>query len=165
MIVVADASPLNYLIQVQCDIFLHELYRRVFVPAAVMEELRHPQAPTDVASWLQHLPSWIEIRTVRPQQDTALEALDPGEREAIQLAEEQHADLLLIDERLGRSEARRRGISTTVTLGILLAAERRGLLDAESIFRRLIQETTFRATPEVQKTFLTLYRQSGKRSE
>lgn len=44
MIVVADSSPLNYLIQIQCDSLLQELYKRVFVPMAVIEELRHPRA-------------------------------------------------------------------------------------------------------------------------
>jgi len=41
MIVVADASPLNYLIQVNCDTLLQDLYGRVLVPATVIEELRH----------------------------------------------------------------------------------------------------------------------------
>jgi predicted nucleic acid-binding protein len=42
-----------------------------------------------------------------------------GEREAIQLAEEQRASLPLIDERKGQSEAARRGLSTAGTLGVL----------------------------------------------
>jgi predicted nucleic acid-binding protein len=163
MIVVADASPLNYLIQIQCETLLRKLYGRVFVPSAVMEELRHPLAPSPVASWLLQVPSWIEVRVVHPQPDAALEALDPGEREAIQLAEEQRADLLLIDERRGRNEARRRGISTTGTLGILLAAGKRELIDTESVFRRLIDGTSFRATPDVQESFLKQCRESGKR--
>ena len=38
MIVVADSSPLNYLIQIQHDSLLQELYTRVFVPTAVIED-------------------------------------------------------------------------------------------------------------------------------
>jgi len=41
MIVVADASPLNYLIQIQAEELLHKIFGRVLVPAAVMQELRH----------------------------------------------------------------------------------------------------------------------------
>jgi hypothetical protein len=67
--------------------------------------------------------------------------LDPGERDAILLAEEVRADLLLIDERQGRLEARRRGITTTGTLGVLLAAGARGLVTAEYAFQRLLSET------------------------
>src|SRR6266852_4521106 len=138
MIVVADASPLNYLIQIESDNLLHELFGRVLVPAAVMEELRHPRAPVTVTSWLLQIPSWIEVRTVTAAQDEALRVLDPGEREAILLAQETRAELLLIDERRGRLEAKRRGITTTGTLGVLLAAEARGLVKAESSFQRLI---------------------------
>src|SRR5882762_5323269 len=121
MIVVADASPLNYLIQINCDGLLRDLYGSVLVPASVIEELGHPCAPNVVAGWLLNLPAWIEVHSVAFCKDAGLQNLDRGEREAIQLAEEQRARLLLIDERLGRSEAKRRGIATTGTLGILLA--------------------------------------------
>lgn len=105
MIVVADASPLNYLIQINCDGLLRDLYGSVLVPASVIEELSHPSAPNVVAGWLLNLPSWIDVRSVAFCEDTSLQNLDRGEREAIQLAEEQRAGLLLIDERLGRSES------------------------------------------------------------
>jgi predicted nucleic acid-binding protein len=82
-----------------------------------------------------------------------MEALDPGEREAIQLAEEQAANLLLIDERLGRSEARRRGISTLGTLGILLAGGERRLIEPKEIFERLIKQTNFRASSRLRESF------------
>ncbi len=78
MIVVADASPLNYLIQIDCDPLLARLFGRVFVPSAVMEELRHPATPPAVASWLSHIPSWIEVRVVSARRDPTLEALDPA---------------------------------------------------------------------------------------
>ncbi len=150
MIVVADASPLNYLIQINCEGLLCDLYRRVLVPAPVIEELGHPSAP---AAWLLRLPSWIDVRVVSFREDATMEALDRGEREAIQLAEEHHANLLLIDERRGRSEAKRRGIPTTGTLGILLAGGKRRLIEPELAFQRLVEQTNFRATPELRESF------------
>ena len=62
--------------------------------------------------------------------------------------------MLLIDERRGRAEAERRGITTTGTLGVLLESGTRGLLDPAIAFQRLRSETTFRATREVQEQFL-----------
>jgi predicted nucleic acid-binding protein len=156
MIVVADASPLNYLIQIGSDALLHTLFGRVLVPPAVMDELRHPHAPRTVASWLLQVPSWLEVRAVSASLDDSLQVLDPGEREAILLAQETRADLLLIDERHGRLEAGRRGIPTTGTLGVLLAAGARGLLDPESAFQRLVSETSFRAATDVREHFLAL---------
>jgi len=123
-----------------------------------MEELGHPLAPASVAGWLLHLPSWVDVRTVRFRGDASMEALDRGEREAIQLAEEQHANLLLIVERLGRSEAKRRGIPTTGTLGILLAGGKRRLIEPELVFQQLIERTNFRATPRLRESFAEQWR-------
>ncbi len=154
MIVVADTSPLNYLIQIGCESLLPMLYTRVLIPPAVLAELDDPAAPSAVRQWLPHPPEWIEVRRTSFPPDTELAALDPGEQEAIQLAEEQRADLLLIDERKGRAEAMRRGLATTGTLGVLLAAAERGSIDAAAIYHRLIVETNFRSTPDLERRFL-----------
>ncbi len=159
MIVVADASPLNYLIQIDSETLLQKLFGRVLVPSTVMEELRHSAAPGAVATWVTRLPSWIEVREVAAQRDQTLELLDPGEREAILLAQETSAHLLLIDEKQGRAEAKRRGIATTGTLGVLLAGGARNLVDAEAVFQQLISATSFRAGPEVREDFLARCRE------
>jgi uncharacterized protein len=86
--------------------------------------------------------------------DVRLAFLGLGEREAIQLAEERHADLLLIDERKGRMEARRRGLMTTGTLGVLLSAGEMGMIDAEAAYRSLLLKTTFRTSAALEARFL-----------
>jgi predicted nucleic acid-binding protein len=60
--------------------------------------------------------------------DPSLRALDPGERAAIILAEEIHADLLLIDDREGVAAAREKGFRVAGTLTVLAMAGERGLL-------------------------------------
>lgn len=154
MIVVADTSPINYFVQIGCESVLPSLYQRVLIPHSVLDELGHPGAPKVVAKWLLELPRWIEVRRTVALPDAALAELDPGEREAIQLAQEQRADLLLIDERRGRLEAKRRGLVTTGTLGVLLAGARNGLLDAAAAYQQLAAKTNFRCSPEVQENFL-----------
>lgn len=116
MIVVADTAPLNYLIQINSVHLLHSLYEQVLVPPAVMQELSHTGAPAAVKAWVFNPPSWIDVSQADNRPDPTLSALDLGEREAIQLAQERYTDLLLIDERKGRLEAQRRGILTTGTL-------------------------------------------------
>ena len=154
MIVVADTSPLNYLVQIDCQDLLPRLFGRILVPAAVMQELIHAGAPPAVKTWLNQLPVWIDVRSAQFEHDSGLAFLDPGEREAIQLAEDQHADLLLIDERKGRQEAKRRRLRTVGTLGVLLSAGELGFIEPKSAYRRLLAETTFRASAALEAHFL-----------
>ncbi len=148
IVVVADTSPLNYLIQIDCDHVLPALYERVFVPAAVVEELHHPRTPAAVHTWLAHKPSWLVVEQVDEPVDPQLARLDPGERQAIQLAKRAHADLLLMDERLGVRIARANGLAVTGTLGTLLQAARRGLVDIERALADL-KATDFRCSDRV----------------
>ena len=63
--------------------------------------------------------------------------LDRGERAAIALAERVRADLILIDEADGRTEAARRNFRVTGTLGVLRAAAGEGLIDVRRVLDRL----------------------------
>jgi len=154
MIIVADTSPLNYLIQIECDHLLQQLYSKIVVPSAALLELSHAGAPSAVRQWLSRVPAWIEVLVPASPLDASLAYLGLGEREAIQLAQEQHADLLLIDERKGRLEAKRRGLSTAGTLGVLLSAAEQKLVDPETAYRRLVDQTTFRTSHELGDSIL-----------
>ncbi|WP_263373373.1 DUF3368 domain-containing protein [Granulicella aggregans] len=160
-IVVADTSPLNYLVQVECDFLLPFLYRRVITPPIVLAELTHAGAPPAVARWAAEPPLWLEVSPLTTQPDEDLCLLDAGERDAIQLAIEVSAPEVLIDEFKGRREALARGFSIVGTLGVLIAAERARLVDARSAFERLTSETNFRITPELRHSFLESLRFSS----
>jgi len=164
MIVVADALPLNYLIQISCEGALARLYEVVLVPSGVFEELRHPNAPASVRSWTSEPPDWMRVHFVKAPVDSSLSMLDPGEREAIQLAEEERADVLLIDEQRGRLEAKRRGLAVTGTLGVLLAAGKRGFIDAEASFYSLVEMSTFRASVSLRENYLARCRRLRRKS-
>jgi len=45
MVVVADASPINYLVLIGQIEILPRLYTRIVIPSAVLGELKHPVAP------------------------------------------------------------------------------------------------------------------------
>jgi predicted nucleic acid-binding protein len=112
VIVVADASPLNYLVLIGHADVLHGLYGRVVMPAGVASELRDPRSPGAVRTWASAPPEWVDVRTVQVPPDAGLDALDAGEAEAIVLAEAEHPNvLLIIDDRDGRRKAARRGIA------------------------------------------------------
>ena len=78
------------------------------IPSAVLAELTHPKAPLAVKTWVGALPSWAEVRTADHAELDDI--LDPGEAEAIILAEQLKADSLFLDEMEARREALRRGL-------------------------------------------------------
>jgi predicted nucleic acid-binding protein len=102
MIVVADTSPLNYLLLIDEIDLLPALFGRVILPHAVFEELQHPKTSLRVRQWVADLPAWLEVRKVASIANPALMGLDVGEREAIQLALELGINIVLIDEADGR---------------------------------------------------------------
>ena len=108
MIVVADTSPLRYLILIEHAHILPLLYGRVIVPPAVVAELAHGQAPETVQIWLLNTPDWLQVQVPKSMATADELALGLGERAAIALADELSADALLIDDRDGRREAARR---------------------------------------------------------
>jgi predicted nucleic acid-binding protein len=138
MLVVADASPLHYLVLLESPHILHTLFGRIIIPRAVAEELQHPQTPARVRAWIAHSPEWLEIRAVGVPMDATLAHLDSGEQEAIMLAQELQADLLLMDEWEGRREAERRTLAVTGVLGVLERAAQASLLDLPSTLTRLL---------------------------
>ena len=56
-------------------------------------------------------------------------SLDAGEAEAIVLSEELHADFLLIDDLKGRKFATRLGLVVVGSVGILLKAKKKGIIN------------------------------------
>jgi predicted nucleic acid-binding protein len=120
MIVVSDTSPITTRLQIGRADLLHKLFGEVLIPRAVLEELAvmHLSLP----AFFKCVPV-IDIKAV----DALLAELDAGEAEAIVLAKEKGA-LLLIDEIDGRGVAAREGIRYIGLLGILIQAKLVGYL-------------------------------------
>ena len=119
MIVIADTSPLHYLVLLEHSAILQHLYGRVIVPKAVVRELHAERTPPRVRQWIASPPSWLEVREITVPLDPMLAELDPGEREAIALAEALRADALILDEKRGRREAERRKLRVIGTVRVL----------------------------------------------
>jgi predicted nucleic acid-binding protein len=146
-VVISDASPLRYLVLIGHAEVLPSLYTEVLIPDAVASELRQLATPASVRQWMAQTPPWLQIVSVTsPHADVSVADLDRGERDAILLALELKADLVLMDERDGVDEARRLGLVVTGTLGVLDRAAGRGLIELASAIDRL-RETNFRIDP------------------
>lgn len=147
-LVVADTSPLVYLILIEQIEILAQLFDSVILPGAVHAELCHRLAPEAVRTWAEALPSWAEVMPSPEIADDVMCSLGVGERAAIALALSIHADLVLIDERKGTQVAIENGLEVSGTLGVLQRAARKGLLNLAEAFERL-KTTNFRYRQEI----------------
>jgi predicted nucleic acid-binding protein len=153
-LIVADTSPLVYLVLIDHIDILPQLFETILVPDAVHTELQNPLTPPPVHDWAAALPSWVEVRQVlNVPDDAVLRPLGAGERAAIALALTINADLVLIDERKGTQAATSKGLNVTGTLGILQRAAKRGLLNLADAFDRL-KGTNFRYQQEIMDRLL-----------
>ena len=125
--VVSNTTPLLSLIKISKLNLLKELYTQVIIPEAVFEEMeqgKHKKYYTDIKK-----AEWIKIQPVKDKNASKYFIdLDKGEAEVIMLAEEIQADLVIIDELIGRDYARYLKLKITGTLGILLKAKEKGLI-------------------------------------
>ena len=107
---------------------LQQFYDRILIPEAVYRELADIDPPVPGTVEVQTLDClevlFLRERTIADQLQNQFQ-LNPGESEAIALALELNADLLLIDERRGRAEATRLGLRITGLLGMLVEAKQR----------------------------------------
>ncbi|MDX2199066.1 MAG: DUF3368 domain-containing protein [Phycisphaerae bacterium] len=138
MLVVADSSPLNFLVRMQCVDVLPTLFTTVLIPTHVADELSRPTTPVEVRDFIANPPSWLLIRI--PSKIQQIPKLHVGELAAISLACEVKASLILLDDRDARTAAARLGLDVTGLLGVLERADQRGLLNLEDIARRLPED-------------------------
>ncbi|MDJ0577538.1 MAG: DUF3368 domain-containing protein [Xenococcaceae cyanobacterium MO_234.B1] len=138
MIVISDTSVITNLAAIKHLQLLPQLYNQVIIPKAVYRELADIDPPVPGTLEVKSV-SWLEVRQIKDlgtveqlQNDVRL---DPGESEAIALALELDADLLLIDERRGRAEANRLGLKIIGLLGILVEAKHQNIIIREELLQ------------------------------
>ena len=143
-VVIADAS---------CLIVLHNirelsLLQKLFGEVSITEEVR--------AEFGLDLPEWIKVKEVtnKIQQKAINLILDAGEASSIALALETENSLLIIDERKGRRIAMEFGVSIVGTLGIILRAKEKGLIDSVENLLLKLEKVDFRISDELKAKIL-----------
>ncbi len=119
MSVVSDTTAITTLLKAGQSGLRRDVFGRVFVPPAVWDELREFHAT---------LPDFVERRPVRDalRRLPGTEVLGRGEAEALVLAEELNARLLLTDGRKARVAAQRLRIPCAGLVGVIVHAKRLG---------------------------------------
>ena len=156
MTIVSNTSPITNLAGIGKLNLLHQLYGTITIPQAVYNEMAGLSRTVPGTLEVQTLP-WIVTQSVTdPNQVASLRAiLDQGEAEAIALALQLNAELLIIDERPGRAIAQQCGIKIIGVLGMLLEAKRQGLIVVvKPLMDQLINEVEFWISRSVYESVL-----------
>src|SRR5574341_64416 len=123
MIIVADSSPLIAFLRIGKINLLEELFGEIIIPDAVHDELTRGEHK------FSH--GWIKRKNVNDKNLVKILSakLDLGESEAIALAMELNADILIMDEKPGRRIAQHAGLNVTGTVAILVRLARSGKIN------------------------------------
>ena len=129
MPIVSNTSPLLNLAIINHLHLLERQFKEIFIPKAVLSELRindNVEGSNQLKTAIQK--GWLKVKPVKNISLVQLlqRELDQGESEAIALAIEIQADLILLDEKEGRRIARSLDLKITGILGIALKAWRNG---------------------------------------
>ena len=158
MLVVSNTSPIMNIAIVDLLSLLRQQFSEVIIPAAVIEELRLDTDYPGTDKIRQAISDgWLRQITVENQQLVlALKReLDDGEAEAIALALQLKADLLLMDERDGRSVAKSMGINPIGILGVLIRAKQGGTIKSvKEVLIRLRNEAGFYLADDLMQNIL-----------
>ncbi|MCF2504361.1 DUF3368 domain-containing protein [Dyadobacter sp. CY107] len=155
MIVVSDTSVISGLLQSESLHILQKLYKNIVIPNEVFIEL----GQLDRALFTQLFSDWIEIKHVHDSKllHELSSLLDLGEAEAITLAKDLKADVLLIDEKKGRAIATQLGLNITGILGILIQAKRQNhVAEIKPIIRILTEKAGVWFKPDLIGEVLTI---------
>ena len=142
MKVVVNATPIIALSRIKKLELLHKLYGRVYIATEVFAEtVEYAKGKPDVGT-IEESSSFIEVTEVKNtlSVEMLLTELDRGESETIVLAKEINADLVVIDEKLGREIAASKGLSVTGTIGVLIEAKYRKLIPAVREYIDLLKD-------------------------
>lgn len=152
MTAVSNTSPLVLLDKAGHLWILGKLFEKVSIPPAVDAEWLRPGGYV--------VPQWLTVETLSPDTISVAQDLyqkiDKGEAEAIALFSSMKADFLLIDDLNGSRQAKAMGLPVVGTLGILIAAKRKGIIPEITTVLEILKQHRFYASDEVLKRALIL---------
>jgi uncharacterized protein len=153
MTVVSNTSPIIALDAITSLDILRKLYGKIYIPSAVLKEITVQNCNNDIKS-LQ----WIQTNDVINKQFVYFleEQLDEGEAEAISLAIQLNADLLIIDEKKGRKIASRLNIKYSGILGELVIAKKLNIISSVKLLTDdLVSKVGFRVSQDLYNEILS----------
>jgi predicted nucleic acid-binding protein len=160
MIVVSDSSPLIVLNNINHIDVLPKLFGEVIIPPAVASELSLPSRPRSVRDFVSSGPNWLRIQ--RPAKVQQIPELHLGELEALSLAIELRAEIVLVDERKAYRRAVALRLNAIGTVRVLEQAAAERLIDLRDAFDR-IKQTDFWISHKLLDERFRIFQEQQKR--
>lgn len=142
MNVISNTSPLIAFAKIECLPILKVLFHSVTIPRMVYEEFFDNCTPTESAHFLAVYREFIQIVDVAARHEFA-RRLGQGEQEVLSLALQEHADLILLDDRKACNEARAHNLVVASTRAVLKIAEERRLIASYQQAAETLQKQQF----------------------
>lgn len=157
MLVVSNTSPLSNLAIIRRLDLVREQLGSLVIPPAVHDELQRNPKPHARATLLHAMKAgWIRIMPLTgPLRSDVAHALDLGEAEALSLALQAKATLVLLDESAARLRAAQLGLGFTGVLGLLRRARQTGQIPSlKTEIHALRDEAHFFISPALERALL-----------
>lgn len=143
-VVIADTSCLIVLDQIGEISILEKIYSEIWITPEIREEFNGV------------IPEWINITEVKDKKSQRLLELDldKGEASAIALGTETENCLLVIDEKKGRTIAKKLGLQITGTLGIIVKGKKLGVIESVRDVLEKLEKYNFWISESLKKKIL-----------
>ena len=133
-VVITDASCFILLDKIDAFFVLNDLFSSVIT------------TPEIAAEYGKRLPAWIDVKAVQNRDllYTYANSIDIGGASAMTLANEIHADMIILDDSAARKFAAKLNLHIAGSVGLLLEAKKNGIILEIRPYLDKIQETNFR---------------------
>lgn len=152
--VIVNSTPLIILSNAENLSILKSVYKEITIPQAVFAEVT---AKKDTAcSELKKNLDWIHINKISDESSKRMyqAKLHAGEVEVMIFAQEQKADLVILDDNAAKKTAKFLNLTVTGTLGVLLKAKSLGIIQSVKPIADKIRENGFFITEEIYNLVL-----------
>lgn len=152
--VIVNSTPLIALCRIGCLNILEKMYHEIIIPSAVYLEVTAKE--DEVCMQVRAARDWIHVEQIQDITEKKMykAKLHDGEVEVMILAQEQKANLVVIDDNAAKKTAKYLGLTVTGTLGVLIKAKQRGMIESVYPLVLKLKQYGFYISPALESTIL-----------
>lgn len=152
--VIANSTPLIVLCGIGRLDILKKMYQEIYIPSAVFREITLKN--DFVCEQVCLAKEWIHVEQIHDYSERKMykAKLHDGEVEVMILAQEQKADLLILDDNAAKKTAKYLGLKVTGTLGVLVKAKQQGIIECVRPLLTEMQRNGFYVSRTVESIVL-----------